>query len=118
MYKAAVADEGQKDVVVKIQKIALLLLEEWQLDILLHVLNEEVFYDMLDLFRDMHIEKCPTADYRSFFVNQTHFINFYNFPESLVDVIKLRYKIMFLKDYIFCDHPKEEFLNYLNSVTQ
>jgi hypothetical protein len=34
----------------------------------------------------------------------------------MVDIIKMRYKIMFLKDYIFCDHLKEEFLNYLNSV--
>lgn len=65
---------------------------------------------------DMHLEKCPTANYREFFVNQTHFINFFNFPQNLIDVIRLRYKIMFLKDYIFCDHQKEEFLNYLNSV--
>jgi hypothetical protein len=94
----------------------MLLLEEWQLDILLHVLHNDVFYDMLDLFRDMHVEKCPTAEYRTFFENQTYFINFFNFPQSLVDIIKLRYKIMFLKDYIFCDYQKEEFLNYLNSV--
>lgn len=116
IYKTAVADPSQKEIVAKVQRITMLLLEEWQLDILLHVLHEDVFCDMLDLFRDMHLEKSPTANYRVFFEQQTHFINFFNFPQSLVDVIKLRYKIMYLKDYIFCDYQKEEFLNYLNSV--
>lgn len=64
----------------------------------------------------MHAEKTSTVDYKEFFINQTHFHNYYNFPPHMVDIIKMRYKIMFLKDYIFCDHQKEEFLNYLNSV--
>lgn len=45
------ADSNYQEITSKIHKIAMLLLEEWQLDILLHVLHEDVFYDMLDMFR-------------------------------------------------------------------
>lgn len=45
------ADFNYQEIASKIHKIAMLLLEEWQLDILLHVLHEDVFYDMLDMFR-------------------------------------------------------------------
>jgi hypothetical protein len=52
IYKSVTSDQpNYKEVTSKVQRIAMLLLEEWQLDILLHVLNEDVFYDMLDLFR-------------------------------------------------------------------
>lgn len=44
-------DPAHQVIASKVHKIAMLLLEEWQLDILLHVLHEEVFYDMLDILK-------------------------------------------------------------------
>ena len=125
IYKGLSPDDpNHQDISTKIQKITMLLLEEWQLDILLHVLNEDVFYDMLDIFRGIpfsyarhaHRAVFPMPTTGSSSPSTTHFINYFEFPQQMADIIKMRYKIMFMKDYIFCDHQKEEFLNYLNSV--
>lgn len=129
----------------KVARILMLLMECLKLDIIIHVVDESVFYDILDIFSYMHRNKLPESsnpppdnpgapdkpetepnstspkplsspDYRQFFTTQTHFKNIYNFPEQMIDSIKLRYKILFLKDYVFCDHPKDEFLAHLNEV--
>ena len=102
----------------KLHKVVMLLLESSQLDIILHVLHKSVFFDMLDLFEDMHSHKSLSCHYRDYFVNKTRYMNYFSFPSQLVDSIQLRFKILFLKDYVLCDHPKEELINYLNSVGQ
>jgi hypothetical protein len=109
----------------KIQRILMLLMEFSQLDIILHVLDDAVFLDALDIFDgtlglilDMQRDKAPGIGYREYFVNRTKFLNPYNFPPSIVQIIKDRYKLIFLKDYIFCSHQTEEFLNYLNSIIE
>lgn len=117
VYKSL--DRSQADYnsnAVKIQKILMMLLEFAQLDIVLHVLHEDVFFDVLLILEDMHREKFPDVNYRNYFLNDTRYTNFFNFPPQVIASIQLRYKIMFLKDYVFCDHTKEDFLNYLNSV--
>ena len=100
----------------KVHRIVVTLLETLQLDIILHMLNDEVFLDMLDLFSDMHRDKAPAVDYRRYFAEQTRFVNFHSFPPKLVENIHMRYKLLFVKDYVLCDHPKEELLGFLNSV--
>lgn len=57
-------------------------------------------------------------DYVTHFCTQTKFLPFVEMPVHVVDSIKLRYKIIFLRDYVFCDHVNEEFLNYLSTVSQ
>lgn len=65
----------------------------------------------------MHSDRIKgRMNYMTYFRDHTKFINYYNFEQKMVDSIRLRYKIMFLKDYVFCDHPKEEFYSYLESV--
>jgi len=110
------SDQSHQDEVAKIHKIVVILLETLQLDIILHMLNDEVFLDMLDIFSDMHREKSAAADYRKYFAEQTRFVNFHHFPPKLVENIHMRYKLLFVKDYVLCDHPKEELLGFLNSV--
>lgn len=104
------------DVARKVQTILLLLLEYNQLDILLFALDDEIFCDILTIFEDIHRDKCPDVNYKEFFQRQTRFINYYDFHETAVTSIKMRYKLLFLKDYIFCDHPTEEFLTFLGGV--
>ena len=110
------AREDAHQVLHKVQSILLLLLEYNQLDILLFALEDEIFCDILSIFEDIHRKKCPDVDYKKFYQNQTHFINYYDFHETAVTSIKMRYKLLFLKDYIFCDHPSDEFLNFLSGV--
>ena len=60
----------------------------------------------------------PSVNYKAYFRDQTRYINYFSFPQSVVDSIRQRYKLLFLKDYIFCSHQTEEFLSYLNSIIE
>lgn len=55
-------------------------------------------------------------NYVAHFCLQTKFLPFVEMPAHVIDSIKLRYKMIFLREYVFCDHINEEFLNYLSTV--